>query len=158
VHAQENLAPGETVEVPLYLAMELMDRNVAGVKLPAYLGARARINALADAAGVDLRSASPYYFEVGATVAPAIRTASRTELVPALKSVLCQRYLKIMDVACNSHEQDESDFTDRLTVVERRAFAAGFDRAREVLRWKQRGLARVESVRPEAKRVRRFVA
>ena len=101
-----------------------------------------------DAAALDLRSSSPNYYEVGATIAPMVRGEMRREVLSKVHQVLRERLLNVMDVAQNPHGQDESEFTDRLTNLERRAYGSGLDVAHELGRWKRRELVRIESDKP----------
>lgn len=59
-----DLAPGTSLDVPLWLAAALAGRGMAGVELPAYYGSRMRRKLRAGAACEDLRVRCPYYYTV----------------------------------------------------------------------------------------------
>jgi hypothetical protein len=90
---------------------------------------------------------------VGERIAKFLRGPSAVEIIPVLREIFSLRFLKLMDVAQNSYQQDESDFTRKLTVEEHRFYDIAYDHAREFARWRGRDLVRVESS-SEAKRRR----
>ena len=135
------------VEVPLWLAATWRAHHVATLRVPPYLRLRDRVSA-GEAPGVessDLRASSAHFYEVGATLAPLLDSPAREQVIPAVAKLLRARLVKVLDLAQNSHDEDETHFTDRLTSLERRFYAGGYDVSKEILRWKRRELTRVEA-------------
>jgi GINS complex subunit 3 len=63
----EHIVPGTQLELPLWLAQSLHSRNrrIASVELPKHYRGAQREILNADAAVVDLRRLSPYYYGIG---------------------------------------------------------------------------------------------
>ncbi|MBA0569015.1 hypothetical protein Golob_006479, partial [Gossypium lobatum] len=61
---------GAKVELPLWLAQDLYLRQAISISVPACFNQRTRLEIQADAACVDLKSRSPYFYEFGCKIAP----------------------------------------------------------------------------------------
>ncbi|RVX03131.1 DNA replication complex GINS protein PSF3 [Vitis vinifera] len=61
---------GSKVELPFWLAHELLQRQAVTINVPACFNQKTRKEIQADAPCVDLRSRCPYFYELGCKVAP----------------------------------------------------------------------------------------
>ncbi|KAM7262818.1 hypothetical protein ACFE04_000501 [Oxalis oulophora] len=63
---------GAKIELPFWLAQELHLRQAVSVTLPPCFNQKTRLEIQADAASVDLRSRSHYFYEFGCKIAPLV--------------------------------------------------------------------------------------
>jgi len=147
----EDLQNGAKVDLPLWLSKKLRENGMVMVRVPPFLLAQSRTHMRANATGVDLRAASPYYYEVAQRVSEL--ADKQDEITESSLSILSQRYFAILDNAQSAREEDVSEYVQKLTVLETELYHIAADRAREIAKWKRREIDRVES---GSKRSRRW--
>ncbi|KAG5177454.1 hypothetical protein JKP88DRAFT_261455 [Tribonema minus] len=159
----EDLPKGANVELPLWLARSLAPRGAVQVRQPRHYGELFRERLGAGAGAVDLRDASPHYYQVGGMLARLTNDTSLERLL--LDTFVGERFARLLDTALNSAGADIAAFTRALPASERRLFDAGFGARGEYARWKSREHTAVRASRlagsggggaaaPEAKRAR----
>ncbi|GAB2299552.1 hypothetical protein Dimus_033617 [Dionaea muscipula] len=92
-----NVEHGAKVELPFWLGQELHARQAVAMSIPPCFNQMTRKEIQADAASVDLRSRSPYFYELGCKIAPLV--ADKT-IGSFLLYTLTNRYKGIL---CKAH-------------------------------------------------------
>jgi GINS complex protein len=126
----------QQVELPLWLARALATRRAVQVQQPQHYGEHFREQLHAGPGAIDLREASPYYYQVGGIVA---RMMGDSQLENLLLDVFCgERFKKLLDCSLNSANNDIAAYTRTLPASERKLFDAGYDTNDEYIKWKSR--------------------
>jgi hypothetical protein len=106
------------------------------VQQPQHYGEHFREQLHAGPGAIDLREASPYYYQVGGIVA---RMMGDSQLENLLLDVFCgERFKKLLDCSLNSANNDIAAYTRTLPASERKLFDAGYDTNDEYIKWKSR--------------------
>jgi hypothetical protein len=74
-----DVARGAAMDLPLWLAEELKQRNLVEVALPAHFSRKSRADITADAVAARLRDKSPHFYSVGLRLAPLLSVAKEGE-------------------------------------------------------------------------------
>jgi GINS complex subunit 3 len=138
---EEDIQKGKEVKLPLWLALNLAEKDYLHIDAPLYLKSAYKDTMKADPTSVNLKERSSYLYETGKTLQNFINDP---DLIPTLKTVFKERYKKIVDYASSTRVSEISDFAARLTRIEREMF----DTRQEYLRlyevWKNRGGSKIE--------------
>lgn len=137
-----DLEPGAALELPLWLAAVLANRNIVDVSLPRVFTGRTRQALIADAPTVALRDKGAFYYEIGVELAELVRPPN-PPLVQLLRTVLAKRYAGVLDISTNSLGQDTTYFTRQLTNLERNLFEAGYWNTSAFYAWKTRRMEKL---------------
>ncbi|KAL6326509.1 hypothetical protein AAG906_008371 [Vitis piasezkii] len=102
---------GSKVELPFWLAHELLQRQAVTINVPACFNQKTRKEIQADAPCVDLRSRCPYFYELGCKVAPLV--GDRT-----IGSLLLQAFLsRYKEVLSKAHTAASTPVPKVLTLL-----------------------------------------
>lgn len=129
------LPEGSLVEVPVWLAMTLREKNFVDFKLPSFYSSRIRARLRADAWVVNLRDRCVSFYDLGLRMANTMQDA---ELTALLQKTLALRYLNVMDSAFNCVGEDVTHLTRTLTNLERKVFASAMASAKGLSDWRSR--------------------
>ncbi|KAJ8612271.1 hypothetical protein CTAYLR_002936 [Chrysophaeum taylorii] len=145
--AEEEIVPCtllvDGVNIPLWLAKNLSEKNMVRVELPPQYGEAARDKLLDGGVSVNLRAMGEYYYTVGREIAILRRDDDLRKFL--LKTLSGPRYEKILDWSRSSARADASDLLDILTEEERELFYAGFHAHNHHLAWKARKMVRLQT-------------
>jgi hypothetical protein len=152
----EDLPLNSTIEAPLWFARFLKQKEFARIKFPRHFREAFLETLDAGPAAINLREQSPHYFAVGDALS---RTENDDELQKKLLFAFTgDRFLRIMDLAFNSQNEDISEKSHAFTDLELSLFDAAFQSTVAFSNWKSRKQSslRVSSAvaDPEAKRHR----
>ncbi len=93
----ESLQQGARVELPLWMALKLHDKNYVEMELPKHYQKKMRDSINAGAESINLKEYSPYYFEVGMKIAESLVD---TDLKNTLRIAFCSsRFQALMSRA-----------------------------------------------------------
>lgn len=92
-----NVEKSAKVDLPFWLANELYLRQAVSINVPSCYSLKTRKEIQADAACVDLRFRSPYFYELGCKLLPLVADKS---IGPFLRYAFTSRYKEIL---CKSH-------------------------------------------------------
>ncbi|XP_020593033.1 DNA replication complex GINS protein PSF3-like isoform X1 [Phalaenopsis equestris] len=108
------------VDMPFWLAHELYLRQAVSINVPHCFSQKTRKEIQADAACVDLRFRSPYFYELGCKLLPLVTDKS---IGPFLQYAFSSRYTEIL---CKSHSITGATpkFSSKLTKEESQLFEA----------------------------------
>jgi hypothetical protein len=108
--------------------------------VPTCLSARYRNVIKAGPLAANLREMNPYYFELAKKVMPLIANEEEGLAIDEILRVAFggERYKQILDQSMNSHDEDTTEFTRKLTQFEKELFVAGVNDAEDFLSWKDR--------------------
>ncbi|KDO34223.1 hypothetical protein SPRG_19061 [Saprolegnia parasitica CBS 223.65] len=136
----KDLSMDTKLELPLWMASALARHNTVKTLVPTCLNSRFRNVVKAGPSAANLRDMNPYYFEVGKQVLPLIEDEDEGRAIDEILRVAFggERYKAILDQSMNSHDEDTTEFTRKLTEYEKDLFLAGVDDAEDFLRWKGR--------------------
>ncbi|OMP05553.1 GINS complex, subunit Psf3 [Corchorus capsularis] len=118
---EEEVEQGAKVELPLWLAQELCLRQAVSISVPACFNQKTRLEIQADAACVDLRSRSPYFYEFGCKIAPLVGDKTVEVL---LLSAFKIRYKEILTKVYTAAHTETSKFLTLLTKEETNLYEA----------------------------------
>ncbi|CAI5977121.1 unnamed protein product [Closterium sp. NIES-64] len=89
----DDLAVGAKVDLPVWMVPALAKRNMVSALEPRMFGERIRKELQADAACVNLRACSPYYYSLGTKIAPWVRDKTLTRF---LFTTFVERYADLL--------------------------------------------------------------
>ncbi|CAI7862261.1 unnamed protein product [Closterium sp. NIES-53] len=89
----DDLAVGAKVDLPVWMVPALAKRNMVSALEPRMFGERIRKEVQADAACVNLRACSPYYYSLGTKIAPWVRDKTLTRF---LFTTFVERYADLL--------------------------------------------------------------
>ncbi|KAK8487242.1 hypothetical protein V6N13_062729 [Hibiscus sabdariffa] len=127
---------GAKVELPLWLAQELYLRQAISISVPACFSQRTRLEIQADAACVDLKSRSPYFYEFGCKIAPLVGDKTIEIL---LLSAFKIRYKEILTKAYTAVFTTTSKFLTLLTKEETNLYEAAQASMAAFKKWRMGG-------------------
>ncbi|KAF0732961.1 hypothetical protein Ae201684_010069 [Aphanomyces euteiches] len=83
---------------------------------------------------------NPYFFELGKAILPHLVNDGDVQEIEDILRVAFggERYKMILDQSMNSHDEDTTEFTRKLTEFEKQLFQAGMNDANDFLRWRER--------------------
>lgn len=120
---QSYLPAGARVELPLWMARVLKQKNMIVMELPKHFNKKMRDNIAAGALNLNLREYSNYFFEVGMGVAQSLGDVDlRRKLCSAFSS---DRYQAVLANALTSTEHDTGELANILTHKEAEIYNAG---------------------------------
>ncbi|OQR84769.1 hypothetical protein ACHHYP_12977 [Achlya hypogyna] len=136
----KDLAANTKLELPLWMTAALTRHGSVKTVVPTCLNSRSRNVVKAGPSAANLRDMNPYYFEVGKKVLPLIEDEDEGRAIDEILRIAFggERYKQILDQSMNSHDEDTTEFTRKLTEFEKELFHAGVDDAEDFLRWKGR--------------------
>jgi hypothetical protein len=132
------------VELPIWLARELAERNMVTVDLPRGFGTRFRQQLIADASTVSLRERSPHFFRLCIhaaqilLIAPSSSRVSASSLPQMGLVALAARSIRLLDKAPNCVGEDVALYRASLTDFEQAIFQRSYELAKERFEWKHR--------------------
>ncbi|KAI4382776.1 hypothetical protein MLD38_008694 [Melastoma candidum] len=127
---------GSKVELPLWIAHELCQRDAVSVNVPACFDEKTRLEIQADPANVDLRSRSPYFYELGCKMAPI--TGDRT-LCYFLFFAFRSRYKEVLTKAHTAAHVATPKVLSRLTNEEIDLYEAAQSSVAAFKKWRVGG-------------------
>ncbi|XP_024365108.1 uncharacterized protein [Physcomitrium patens] len=133
---QDEVARGSVVDLPLWLAQDLVQRQILHIKLPSCFNARVRKEVQADPACVDLHSKCPFYYEMGCKL---VELSVDPTLGPFLLTTLQGRYKDLLCKALTATLSGNLKFLPHLTEEETRLFEAGRDSVKAFKKWRLQG-------------------
>lgn len=131
-----NVARGSVVDLPLWLAQDLVQRQIVHVRLPGCFNERVRKEVQADPACVDLRSKCPFYYEMGCKL---VELNVDNKLGPFLLKTLQGRYKDLLCKALTATLTGNPKFVPLLTEEETRLFEAGRNSMKAFKKWRLQG-------------------
>ena len=155
-----DLAQGAEVDLPIWLAKPLTQRGDVRVHVPKYLGEKHRKHIRASPAAVNLREKSLYFYKIGTAIAQLVNRNEAREVEDVLRVAFGgERYRQILDESMNSRDEDTTEFTRKLTHLEKELFEKGLLGASDFYSWKNRsaGLLRCASLLDVSRKRRRFM-
>lgn len=135
-----NIEKGAKVELPVWLAHDLLLRQAVTVSIPACFSHKTRKEIQADAACVDLRNRSPYFYELGCKIAPLVGDRS---LGSFLLYAFTGRYKEMLSKSHSSTAGTVPKFSTRLTKEETQLFEAARFSMTDFKKWRM-GKPRLE--------------
>ncbi|KAG6602618.1 hypothetical protein SDJN03_07851, partial [Cucurbita argyrosperma subsp. sororia] len=129
----DSVESGSKVELPFWLAKELHLRQVAVMGLPACFNQRTRLEIQADAAFVDLRSRSQYFYEFGCKIAPLV--GDRT-IGSWLLSTFKSRYKEVLTKAHTAVFAASSKYLTLLSKEETKMYEAAQSSMTAFKKWR----------------------
>ncbi|KAJ6808085.1 putative DNA replication complex GINS protein PSF3 [Iris pallida] len=127
---------GAKVDLPVWLAHELYLRRAALFNVPACFSQKTRKEIQADAACVDLRFRSPYFYELGCKIAPQV--ADKT-IGSFLLYTFDNRYKEILCKAHSTPVATVPKLLNRLTKEETNLFEAARSSMVAFRKWREGG-------------------
>jgi len=137
------------VELPLWLADALSQRNMVTVDLPRGFGAKTRQSLKADAMSVSLRERSQHCFHLCVRASQISNRVEALELPGVARVALAARAKVTLDLASNSVGSDVAATRAQLTDVELAMFERGYDFAKDKLEWRRQRTSRLAVSRLE---------
>ncbi|KAK1285409.1 hypothetical protein QJS10_CPB20g01852 [Acorus calamus] len=131
---------GAKVDLPFWLAHELFLRQAASVNVPSCYSQKTRKEIQADAACVDLRSRSPYFYELGCKVAPLVGDKT---IGSFLRHAFASRYKEALSKAHGAALAKPPKYLTYLTKEESSLFEAARTSMEAFKKW-QAGGSRLE--------------
>ncbi|KAH7330772.1 hypothetical protein KP509_20G001000 [Ceratopteris richardii] len=131
-----NVEQGAKVDVPLWLAQDLCQRQAAFINLPGYFSQRVRKEMQADPGCVDIRTRCPYFYGVGCKLVPITNDAT---LGSFLLYTLRGRYKDILSKAHSAAISSTPKVMQILSREETMLFQAGRDSMTAFKRWRVEG-------------------
>lgn len=89
-----DLPEGSRVELPMWMALVLSDKQMASLELPKHFERKMRDEILAGAANINLKEYSFYFFEVGSRLATQLDSRDLKEIM--FKAFSGERYRELM--------------------------------------------------------------
>lgn len=154
-----DLPCGSKVELPLWLASSLAQKNDVRVHVPPYFASKFRKHIRASPASVNLRDKSQYFYKIGSNLTELLDETDSEEVKELLRIAFGgERYRRILDQSMNSRDEDTTEFTRKLTHMEKELFEKGLLGARDFYEWKNRsaGILRCASILDSERKKRRF--
>jgi GINS complex subunit 3 len=126
------------VELPYWLAEKLASKQYISFETPHYSSLKYRNGILADPISADLRQCCQVFYQLGMRVAPwlGLTGVDRSELEEDLVRALTERFHSILDHAQNSHNEDNTSFTNILSSTELELYWEGYAAAGNYIKWK----------------------
>ncbi|KAG8457343.1 hypothetical protein KFE25_014072 [Diacronema lutheri] len=128
------LASGAKIELPVYLASELLRGNHVDVLTPQCFGPQTRNALKADPDVVNLRDKNEFFFAHGLRVAEL--TPDDEGLPKVLADAFEARYRRMLDTCLTGSDGDPGGLTHRLSSTESKLFRTGLAGQRDYQRWK----------------------
>ena len=150
----DDLEQGTKVELPFWLGDVLARKNMVRADMLRCFNARYLSHLNAGPSGVNLREQNPYFYRIGRACARLLRDTAREPSdraeADAVDAALVttfsgDRFSEILDYSLNSRDEDLTEFTGKLTSIERRLFDAGFKASRDLFKWKSREKGVIEA-------------
>lgn len=142
-----HLRPRAKVDLPVWLVHSLLEKGFHAsltIKLPLFLRSGTRTHMEAHAQGLDLNTASPYYFELSKICGELIPNEEENLRTTSGK-VLGERLLSMLDHIETSEQKDVSEFVDKLTVREAKLYQEVNEHAKAIAAWKRSDGGRADS-------------
>ena len=136
VRACENaqLESQSELHLPLWLAEPLSRRQHVELQLPRFYGTSYRNALRADAAHLNLREQTPFYFDVGVELS---RLLGDSELGSQLLGAFASRFHELIGPSLNvTSRLDSTAIVEKLTGRETTIFDAGRDASEKYTKWK----------------------
>ncbi|XP_051145172.1 uncharacterized protein LOC127261057 isoform X1 [Andrographis paniculata] len=129
---------GSRVELPFWLVRELYLRQLISIRVPPCFDreSKTREEIAADAAHVDLRSRSPYFYEMGCKIAPLVGDKT---IGPFLLIAFRTRYKEVLIKAHTLTSAATSKHLALLTNEEARLYEAGQSSIAAFKKWRTGG-------------------
>ncbi|XP_010554658.1 PREDICTED: DNA replication complex GINS protein PSF3-like [Tarenaya hassleriana] len=124
---------GAKVELPFWLAHELVLRQVLSINIPACFNQKTRLEIQADAACVDLKSRCPYFYEFGCKIEPLVNDRTIGILLSTAFKI---RYKEILTKAYTSAHVTASKFLSLLTREETNLYEAAHSSVTAFKKWR----------------------
>eukprot|EP00946_MAST-07B_sp_MAST-7B-sp1_P004288 g4288.t1 len=135
----EDVEKDAKVELPYWLAEHLALKKCVSFETPHYYNLKFRNSIIADTKHADLRNFCQVYYQLGMRMAPWLAYGSerdQRELDNDLVQIMTERFHNILDHSQNSQNDDNTDFTNRLSATELQLYWEGYASAGDYLRWK----------------------
>ncbi|KAI0510409.1 hypothetical protein KFK09_011010 [Dendrobium nobile] len=123
------------VTLPFWLANELFLRRAVSINVPACFSSETRKEIQADAACVDLKFRSPYFYELGCKILPLVTDKS---IGPFLQYAFTSRYTEILSKSHNITGANPK-FSSKLTKEESHLFEAARSSMISFKKWRVGG-------------------
>ena len=130
---------GTKTEMPYWLAEHLAQKQCISIDPPSFFSLKHRNMLLAAPRKVNLRQCCPVFYQLGMRVARwlGMDQQDQQELEEDLVKALCTRFLTILEHSQNSHNEDNTHFTNRLSEMELQLYWEGYGSAMDHLKWKR---------------------
>jgi len=134
------------IDLPYWLAERLASKQYVTFETPNFYLVKHRNGILADPSNADLRQCCTVFYQLGMRVAPWLGATSqeRSELEIDLVKVLTQRFHSILDHSQNSHNEDNTKFTNILDATELDLYWEGYAAAGDYVKWKHSRTQKLE--------------
>lgn len=124
------------VDLPLWLAQNLVDKNMVELEIPKYFGPRMRDEIMAGPSAIKLKDFSFYFYDVGMKLCRILRD---TDLQRTLRIAFSsERFKALMVRSLSTSQEDVSDFTQQLLSTELTLFNSGYKAACDISHWRSR--------------------
>ncbi|GJP55058.1 hypothetical protein CLOM_g14046 [Closterium sp. NIES-68] len=130
----DDLAAGAKVDLPLWMVPHLAKRNMVSALEPKMFGERIRKEVQADAACVNLRACSPYFYSFGTKIAEWVRDKTLTRF---LFSTFVERYRDLLTRAFVLPEKEVPHVRRLLPKEEQQLLTAGYAAMRRYTAWQE---------------------
>ncbi|XP_064467012.1 DNA replication complex GINS protein PSF3-like [Ornithodoros turicata] len=141
-----DLKPGTKLDLPLWLARQLLNRHVIAVEVPKVYRETYREILSADAAAVDLYRLQPHFYNFGLHIQN-LPVLDADDISQALIQAFKSRLRKIMDRSQNGVQEDATGvLTAQLDNTERSLFAISQKAALDFKRWQGRQSHKISTV------------
>ena len=145
----KDVEQGTKVELPYWLAKPLAEKRYASFEMPHYYNLRFRNSILADAKHADLRNFCQVYYQLGVRLGPWLNVRNvdvydKRNLADDIMNILTERFHSILEHSQNSQNDDNTNFTNRLSATELQFYWEGYASAGDYLRWKHSQSQRIE--------------
>jgi len=138
---ENTILKGTKTEVPLWLARELLKKNMTKINIPKHYG-KIMQDEIKAGAKINFKEYSYYYFEVGKELYKIKRHLPQVgpPLIEATRKAFCgDRYEDLMTNSLSSQYADEdSEYAQTLTYSDAIIFNEGVRAGRSLMRWKAR--------------------
>ena len=126
------------LDIPYWLAKEFQNDSMEklwDVSMPEHYGGRMREEIEAGAGKIKFRDFSYYYFEIGIDLGRNVK--GDLDLVEKLRKAFTgQRYNVLISRALTRWNDDNVDFSNSLTFMERNILEEGFKAGKELQKWR----------------------
>ncbi|CAI7764299.1 unnamed protein product [Closterium sp. NIES-53] len=136
----DDLAVGAKVDLPVWMVPALAKRNMVSALEPRMFGERIRKEVQADAACVNLRACSPYYYSLGTKIAPWVRDKTLTRF---LFTTFVERYADLLTRAFVLPEKEVPRVRRLLPKEEQQLLSAGYAAMRRYTAWQEQSCNRL---------------
>jgi GINS complex subunit 3 len=129
---------GTKVDLPFWLADKLASNGNVKFDTPHYFSLKYRNGFLADPKSADLRQCCQVFYKIGMRLSPwlGLTGGDRHELEKDLVETLTERFNYILDQSHNSHNEDNTKFTNTLSATELSLYWEGYAAAADFIKWK----------------------